>query len=152
MNEEMEALYRNETWDITELPSGRKLIGCKWIYKTKYKSTGRLSDLKQVNKGWKLFQLDFNKTFFYGNLIGEVYITLPPGYFSVNEKGVSKELDDQVLGREADEYNSNRLDIKWVFGGERVRVSLLMYLSLSWRWCEDEEKLLGRDVGGSGCS
>ena len=40
INDEMEALYRNNTWDITDFPKDRKSIGCRWIYKIKYKSNG----------------------------------------------------------------------------------------------------------------
>lgn len=36
MNEEMEALHRNHTWDIIDLPKNRKPIGCQWMYKIKY--------------------------------------------------------------------------------------------------------------------
>lgn len=36
--QELEALERNETWEITTLPPGRKAIGCRWMYKTKYKA------------------------------------------------------------------------------------------------------------------
>ncbi|GJZ17073.1 ribonuclease H-like domain-containing protein [Tanacetum coccineum] len=34
----MDALYRNNTWELSDLPAGRKVIGSKWVYKTKYKS------------------------------------------------------------------------------------------------------------------
>ncbi|GJT45562.1 hypothetical protein Tco_0954277 [Tanacetum coccineum] len=33
INQEMEALNRNETWEIMELPSNRRAIGSKWVYK-----------------------------------------------------------------------------------------------------------------------
>jgi len=29
----MEALHRNKTWDLVDLPDGQKDIGNKWIYK-----------------------------------------------------------------------------------------------------------------------
>nr|GEZ27963.1 putative reverse transcriptase, RNA-dependent DNA polymerase, Gag-polypeptide of LTR copia-type [Tanacetum cinerariifolium] len=125
MNNEMEALNRNETWEITQLPPGRKPIGCKWIYKIKYKSNGDIERYKArlvakgynqregvdyaetfslvvkivtvrcliniaVNNGWPLFQLDVNNAFLNGNLTEEVYMTLPPGYFSVNDQRVCK--------------------------------------------------------------
>lgn len=46
MNEEMEALYRNNTWVVPDLSNGRKPIGCKWIYKIKYKSNGEIERYK----------------------------------------------------------------------------------------------------------
>jgi hypothetical protein len=33
MVKEMESLHKNETWDLVELPSGRKIINRKWIFK-----------------------------------------------------------------------------------------------------------------------
>jgi len=28
MNEEMESLLKNQTWDVIELPKGRQVLGC----------------------------------------------------------------------------------------------------------------------------
>ncbi|GKF21954.1 ribonuclease H-like domain-containing protein, partial [Tanacetum coccineum] len=33
MNEEMYALYENDTWELCDLPAGRKPIGSKWVYR-----------------------------------------------------------------------------------------------------------------------
>lgn len=35
MEDEMQAMYANNTWDLVELPKGRKSVGCKWVYKVK---------------------------------------------------------------------------------------------------------------------
>ncbi|GKE17903.1 ribonuclease H-like domain-containing protein, partial [Tanacetum coccineum] len=48
-----------------------------------------------VNNGWPLFQLDVNNAFLYGNLTEEVYMTLPPGYFSVNDQRFCKVLKNE---------------------------------------------------------
>jgi hypothetical protein len=35
MNDEMNALAKNATWDLVEIPRNRKIVGCKWVYKLK---------------------------------------------------------------------------------------------------------------------
>ena len=35
MVEEMESLHKNQTWELVELPEGKRAIGCKWVYKKK---------------------------------------------------------------------------------------------------------------------
>ena len=54
MNNEMQALYRNDTFEIVELPDGRKAIGSKWVFKIKYKSSGEVDRYKArlVAKGY----------------------------------------------------------------------------------------------------
>ncbi|GKD58117.1 ribonuclease H-like domain-containing protein [Tanacetum coccineum] len=90
MNAKMDALYRNNTWEIVDLPIGRKAIGSKWVWKIKYKSDGEIERYKarlvaKVQSGWSLFQMDINNAFMYGDLEETVYMTLPPGYFPDNE-------------------------------------------------------------------
>nr|GEW53520.1 putative ribonuclease H-like domain-containing protein [Tanacetum cinerariifolium] len=45
MNDEMHALYENDTWCLTDLPTGRKLIGSKWVFRIRYKSDGETDRL-----------------------------------------------------------------------------------------------------------
>ena len=42
MNEEMKSLQKNETWELVECPSGKKPVGCRWIYTVKYKADGSI--------------------------------------------------------------------------------------------------------------
>lgn len=37
-NEEVVALNANRTWVSSDLPTGKTLVDCKWIYKIKYHS------------------------------------------------------------------------------------------------------------------
>lgn len=46
MNTELDALERNGTWLITPLPPGKTVIGCKWLYKNKFKSNGAIDRFK----------------------------------------------------------------------------------------------------------
>ena len=46
MDAEIKALEANNTWTITNLPPGKKPIGCKWVYMVKYKSDGLVERYK----------------------------------------------------------------------------------------------------------
>lgn len=35
MVEEMESLKNNETWNLVQVPQGKRAIGCKWVHKKK---------------------------------------------------------------------------------------------------------------------
>ena len=66
MNLEMDALEKNETWDIVELPPGKKAIGSKWLYKTKYNPDGTIERHKSrlVILGCKqTYGVDYDQTF-----------------------------------------------------------------------------------------
>ncbi|GJS32458.1 putative RNA-directed DNA polymerase, partial [Tanacetum coccineum] len=43
-----------------------------------------------VQNDWNIFQIDINNTFSYGELVEDVYMTLPEGYFSPIDKRVCK--------------------------------------------------------------
>jgi hypothetical protein len=54
MQEEYKSLLENQTWDLVPLPSGRKLVRCRWVYKTKSTADGEISIYKArlVAKGF----------------------------------------------------------------------------------------------------
>ncbi|XP_075091729.1 uncharacterized protein LOC142171908 [Nicotiana tabacum] len=42
IDQEIKALEENHTWEVVDFPEGKKLIGSKWVFKIKYKSTGEV--------------------------------------------------------------------------------------------------------------
>ena len=42
MNEELRALNSTHTWDMVDLPLGKSVVGCKWVYKIKTHSDGSI--------------------------------------------------------------------------------------------------------------
>ena len=40
MKEEYISLQKNNTWELVDLLPGRKLVKCKWVYKTKIVADG----------------------------------------------------------------------------------------------------------------
>ncbi|GJR02092.1 ribonuclease H-like domain-containing protein [Tanacetum coccineum] len=102
MNTEMEALLRNDIWEITDFPKDRKAIGSKWVYRIKYKLD------------------DVNNAFLYDDLDETVYMKLLNGYYPANDtrvcrlkNGFSQSKSDYSL------YNKN---VKGVF------IALLVYV------------------------
>ena len=54
MDQEMQAIKRNDTWELMMLPSGEKTIGVKWVFKTKFNENEKVDKYKArlVAKGY----------------------------------------------------------------------------------------------------
>eukprot|EP00253_Pinus_taeda_P021606 PITA_21606 len=66
MSEEYHSLLANDTWDLVPLPKGRKLVRCKWVYRTKYGPDGKIDKHKArpVAKGLSQVEgIDYTETF-----------------------------------------------------------------------------------------
>ncbi|GAA0173422.1 transmembrane signal receptor [Lithospermum erythrorhizon] len=66
MKAELKALEDNNTWELTNLPSGKNTIVCRWIYKVKYKADGTIDKYKArlVAKGYnKMEGIDYYESF-----------------------------------------------------------------------------------------
>jgi hypothetical protein len=60
MVEEMDALDKNEAWDIVELPSGRKLVARKWLFKKKLLFLISFPPQSNIiRKGWDITNCTF---------------------------------------------------------------------------------------------
>ena len=46
MDKEIQALIENNTWEVVTLPTGKRPIDCKWVYKVKHKADGSIERLK----------------------------------------------------------------------------------------------------------
>ena len=53
MKKELDYLEKNQTWDLVELPKGRKVVGCEWVYNLKKVVDGTYERYKDrlVEKG-----------------------------------------------------------------------------------------------------
>ncbi|GJY03410.1 retrovirus-related pol polyprotein from transposon TNT 1-94 [Tanacetum coccineum] len=66
MQEEIEALHKNKTWELVPLPGGRKPIGNKWVYKIKRNGDDQVERYRArlVVKGYAQKEgIDFNEIF-----------------------------------------------------------------------------------------
>ena len=66
MIEEMDALNGNSTWDLIQLPVGKKAIRCRWVFAIKVNHDGSIARLKAhlVVKGYaQTYGVDYFDTF-----------------------------------------------------------------------------------------
>eukprot|EP00253_Pinus_taeda_P020154 PITA_20154 len=66
MDEEIEAIEKNDTWDLVDLQKDKNLIGVKWVYKIKLNEKGEIDRFKArlVAKGFsQQLGIDFGETF-----------------------------------------------------------------------------------------
>ena len=66
MQQEIKALEENGTWEIVKLSAMKSAIGCKWVYKVKYKEDGTIDRFKArlVAKGYSQIEgIDYQETF-----------------------------------------------------------------------------------------
>ena len=66
VQEEMNALKKNGTWEIVELPEGKKTVGCKWVFTVKFNADGSINRYKArlVAKGFtQTYGVDYQETF-----------------------------------------------------------------------------------------
>lgn len=63
---EMKALHDNETWELVDLPKGKRVIGSKWVLKKKFNADGTLERYKArlVATGYSQREgIDYSETF-----------------------------------------------------------------------------------------
>jgi len=67
MNEKLESLYKNRSWELVKPPKGQEVIGCKWVFKKKDGSPRvdtTCYKARLVAKGFSQREgIDFNEVF-----------------------------------------------------------------------------------------
>ncbi|KAJ8755145.1 hypothetical protein K2173_018943 [Erythroxylum novogranatense] len=66
MKEELKMIEKNHTWELVDRPMHNKVIGVKWVLRTKRNADGYINKYKAklVVKGYtQLYGVDFSETF-----------------------------------------------------------------------------------------
>lgn len=64
MIEEIEALKKNDTWELITLPRGKRTVGCRWVYTLKHKADRSIERAHIVAKGFtQTYGIDYLETF-----------------------------------------------------------------------------------------
>lgn len=115
MHDEMVSLDTCDTWDLESFPKGRKVIGCKWIFKKKIGAYCNLKRYKArlVSKGYSQRKgVDFNEIF---SLVAELtsirfFLSIIVSYdFEIEKMDVKTtflhgNLDEEIYTRQPDGF------------------------------------------------
>jgi hypothetical protein len=79
MQEKYNFLLENQTWDLVPIPFGRRLVRCRWVYKTKSVVDGQISRYKSriVAKGFQqVHGIDYDEAFTLVAKMDSIRLTL----------------------------------------------------------------------------
>ncbi|GJZ35132.1 zinc finger, CCHC-type containing protein, partial [Tanacetum coccineum] len=87
IDDEMDSLVSNNTWELSNLPPGSKAIGCRWVFRIKYHTDGSVQTFKArmlfalaLIYNLPIHQMDVKTAFLNGDLDEEVFMKQPEGF------------------------------------------------------------------------
>ena len=126
--EELESLRKREVFKLTDLPTGRKTVGCRWVFDVKtdgrYKARLVAQGFSQVEgvdfnklfspvvrfesmrlvfalaalKGWYMMGVDVHMAYLYGKLDEEIYMRQPEGFIARGQESKVIKLQRALYG------------------------------------------------------
>jgi hypothetical protein len=52
MQEEFQALKKNDTWELVTLLAGKRVVGCKWVYTVNQTPESKVERWKGTRRDW----------------------------------------------------------------------------------------------------
>jgi transposase InsO family protein len=125
---EMDALSKNDTWELVDLPPGRKAIKSKWVFKLKadgrfrarlvakgftqipgidydetFSPVARFESLRLLLalaalENWEIHQMDVKSAFLNGVLNEEIYMEQPQGFITAEQENKVCRLKKALYG------------------------------------------------------
>nr|GEV60485.1 retrovirus-related Pol polyprotein from transposon TNT 1-94 [Tanacetum cinerariifolium] len=122
INKEISSLVKNHTWSLVTLPTGKKALQSKWVFRVKEEQdSSKMLVLSIVAvKDLHLEQLDVKTVFLHGDLNEDIYMTQPEegriqemcyGPLLLLEESWDQEAQEAVVLRIRDEgFNLRKAD------------------------------------------
>ena len=66
MNEELDQIEKNQTWELVPRPANKNIVGTNWVFKNKFNENGKVirNKARLVSKGYaQLEGIGFKETF-----------------------------------------------------------------------------------------
>ncbi|CAB0013250.1 unnamed protein product [Nesidiocoris tenuis] len=117
MDDEIKSLIQMDTWELVDLPPGKKLVDCRWVFKVKIKANGEFDKFKArvVAKGFSQIPgIDYKEVFSpvvrYDTIRTLLSAAASEGLelmqFDVKTAFLNGELDEEIFMKQPDGFNN----------------------------------------------